>query len=314
VRALDGIGLPIFDVHLHMCRTGSDESRVYPRKGWHQSWYWANEEKISFYLDLWGIERVVVQNIMDTRRMVNQQLAASERTGRSPVSTDELAQQMRERVTRFNLWLCELSRREPRIIPFAMADPVLFGGGVVEEVSGAIQRGARGLKMHPNICGHLPVDPRAMPIYDFCESKNIPILTDTSGRTGADGIAWGYPSYWSDVLSSHRSLRLILAHLPNGRWDEMVELANKFENCWFDISGGFVDATHSPGSHNQLTAEEAPRILRKVGIERILFGSDAPAGEREITTSAVQLLQLDLRDDEKEAILYQNARKFFDVN
>lgn len=301
---------PIFDFHLHLCRTPADEARVYHRPGWQESWYWANEARISRYLDFWGVERAVVLNIMDTRRMTSQRIASAERAGRTPPSEADLSDGMRERVRRFNTWLCDLASREPRIVPFVMADPVLFGDSVLDEIKTRVAAGARGIKIHPGICGHLPSDPRALAIYRYCEAEGIPILTDTSGDE-RDGQVWGAPAHWQDVLPRFPRLRLVFAHLPGERWDEMLDLAARFDNCWFDISGGFVDAEHPQSAHRRMPIEEAARVIRKIGVERVLFGSDAPAHGREIPDAAAQLLQLPLTEAEQDAILFGNGRVFF---
>ncbi|HEX3651109.1 MAG TPA: amidohydrolase family protein [Pseudonocardiaceae bacterium] len=301
---------PIFDFHVHLCRTAADEARVYHRPGWEQDWYWANEARISSYLDLWGVEHIVVLNIMDTRRMRAQRVAAAERAGRTPPSQDELAEGMRDRVHRFNAWLCDLAARDNRVIPFAMGDPVLFGDSVVDEIKAAVAAGARGVKVHPGICGHFPSDPRAMAVYEYCEAEGLPVLTDTSGAV-RDGEVYGAPASWHEVLPRFPRLRLVLAHLPGERWDEMLELSAKFDNCWFDMSGGFVDENHPRSGHRDLPFDEAARVIRKIGVERVLFGSDAPAHGREIPDAAAQLLALPLTEDEQDAVLFGNARRFF---
>lgn len=301
---------PIFDFHVHLCRTAADEARVYRRPGWQEDWYWANEARISSYLDLWGVENLVVLNIMDTGRMTEQRIAAAERAGRTPPGREELADGMRDRVHRFNAWLCDLAARERRIIPFAMGDPVLFGDAVVDEIKSAVAAGARGVKVHPGICGHFPDDPRAMELYRYCEAEGLPVLTDTSGAV-RNGDVFGAPAGWHEVLPRFPRLRLVLAHLPGERWDEMLELAARFDNCWFDMSGGFVDEAHPRAGHRDLPIDEAARVIRKIGVERVLFGSDAPAHGREIPDAAGQLLSLPLSEDEKDAVLFGNARRFF---
>lgn len=299
----------VIDFHVHLCRTAADESRVYPRPGWPTEWYWANEGKLSDYLTFWGIDHIVVPNIMDTQAISMRRSLAAQRDGVEIPSQESLQSEMQDRVHRFNLWLLELAEREARIVPYVMGDPVLFGPGIADELQDAISRGARGVKMHPNICRHFPNDPRAMAIYRFCESRGIPILTDTTGET-TDGVAWGAPAGWAEVLSTFPDLKVVLAHLPGERWDEMIDLAEHFSNCWFDIAGGFVDPSHPASTHRRMPIEEAARVIRRVGVERVFFGSDAPAHGREIPDAVAQLLQLELTGAEKEAILFDNANAF----
>jgi predicted TIM-barrel fold metal-dependent hydrolase len=75
----------------------------------------------------------------------------------------------------------------------------------------------------------------------------------------------------------------------------------------FDVSGGLVDATHPRTAHREMFAEMAPRLFRKAGIERIMFGSDEPASGLDLHECILQILKLDLTDDEKEQIFWRNA-------
>src|SRR5262249_1853220 len=125
----------------------------------------------------------------------------------------------------------------------------------------------------------------------------------------------GAPRHWAPVLREFPRLKLIVAHLPGELWDERIDLAREFgDNLWFDLAGGFVDDKHPRQSHRELPIEQGARLCRKVGIDRILFGSDGPGRSTEILDSAAQVLQLELTDDEKEAILAGNARRYFGLN
>ncbi len=300
----------IIDTHVHLCRTTQEESIVFPRPGWDQAWYWANEERVIPYMDLWGVSHIVILNIMDTRRMIGRRLERSQPTDDRDKErvVEELREDMRQRVRRFNEWACDLGKKEPRIIPFVMVDPVLFGEQVVEELTGWLERGAKGVKIHPNICGHFPNDPRLQPALELCQARGVTVVTDTTARPDHTGTHWGIPENWVPVLERFPSIKLVMAHLPGGRWDERVEIAARFrENVWFDLSQGFVDPEHPVAEHRQLSLEEAPRVIAKIGVERVLFGSDGPGNGTEIAGVAAQVMQLPLKASEKERILSGNA-------
>ena len=80
------------------------------------------------------------------------------------------------------------------------------------------------------------------------------------------------------VTASFERLVLVMAHFASAYWDERVELALRYPNLHFDVSGGFqapeLEVRDGPRA---LTEEDAPRILRKVGIERFMWGTDGPA-------------------------------------
>jgi uncharacterized protein len=303
----------IVDVHIHLCRDTAQEKLVFPKPGWPDDWYWCSPERITPYMDQRGISHMVAVNIMDTGRMARSRLArlngdeaAVER------ATAEIAAEMRDRVRSFNDWICETHKQNPRIIPYVMMDPVLFEGGLTDELERCIPMGAQGVKIHPSICGHMPDHPCLMPIYERCEQLGLGVLTDTGRLRNPDGQTYGYPFNWVPVLEAFPRLRFIMAHLCDELWDDRLDLSRKFKNnLWFDIAGGLVDDHHPPGLHSEMRVSQAPRVFRKIGVERIMFGTDAPGhGDLDVADRAAQILALPISDGEKEAILSANAKQF----
>jgi predicted TIM-barrel fold metal-dependent hydrolase len=308
----------VIDVHVHLCRTPEQERTVFPKQGWPLDWYWANPEKVIPYMDAHGISEVVTANIMVTARMIDRRLQRLQAEGATEADIEqaraELGDEMKERVRVFNTWACELARSEPRIVPFVLGDPVLFGDEVLDEVARCQALGARGIKVHPNNCGHYPDDPRMHGVYDYCATEGLPVLTCSNGRDFPLGAGYACPRYWRPVLERFSDLKLVLAHFNEGLWDERLELAEEFpENVWFDISGGLVDDRHPSGAHRHLEAELAPRIYRKAGVGRMMFGSDEPASGLDVNDLVWQVLKLSMTDDEKEKILWGNAAELLDL-
>jgi predicted TIM-barrel fold metal-dependent hydrolase len=195
-----------------------------------------------------------------------------------------------------------------------MIDPGLFGEGLAGELEGWVASGARGIKVHPVICGHYPDDPRMHPIYEIAREQGLVVLTDTTAHPDKRGRQVGAPLEWVPVLERFPGLKLQIAHLPGGLWEDRIELARRFtENVWFDTSQGFVDALHRPLEHRQVDGEAAVGVLRAIGTHRVLFASDAPGGGVDVVDLASQILRLDLTDDEKERILAGNAKQLLDL-
>jgi predicted TIM-barrel fold metal-dependent hydrolase len=91
-----------------------------------------------------------------------------------------------------------------------------------------------------------------------------------------------------------------------------VELAQKYPNVYFDISQSFSSPDHTPhGPHRGLAEEDAVRIMRKIGIERIMFGTDGPAVP--IEPQMQVFLRLPLTDDERQMILAENAKRILKI-
>jgi predicted TIM-barrel fold metal-dependent hydrolase len=303
----------IIDFHVHLSRSVNEEKLVYPRKAWPDEWYWGNPEGVIPYMDGWNVSHIVILNVMDTQAMIARQLDKNH--GRDKLDAEELKIKMRDRVRRFNTWACDVHRSQSRIIPFVFADPVLFGEGVTEEIDRCVKLGARGIKVHPNICRHFPDDERALALYDYCATQGIPVLTETSGDLGANGEPFGAPVGWQPVLRQFKDLQLVLAHLCGERWDEHLVLAKEFkDNIFWDMSCGLVDETHPVSVHRQMPIREGARVFRTIGTDRILFGTDGPALRHEVPDIVCQLFQLGLTDEENQRILHDNAASLLHVN
>lgn len=307
----------IIDIHIHLCRDTQQEKVVFPKAGWPDEWYWASPDKVIPYMDARGVSHVATMNIIDTGRMVDQRINRARAQGASDKEIAEarasLAEDMKQRVRVFNDTMCEAAAKEPRIIAYAMIDPVLFGKDTVAELDRCIAMGAKGIKVHPSICGHFPDYAGMMPVYERCQEAGLGVLTDSTSRVNADGNQYGAPNGWRPVLKAFPHLKFIMAHLCDEMWDDRLDMAREFsDNLWFDMSGGIVDAHHPAGGHSMMPVAQAPRVFRKVGVERIMFGSDGPGTGRgeDILEAAGEIMRLALTDVEKEQILSGNAKRF----
>jgi predicted TIM-barrel fold metal-dependent hydrolase len=63
--------------------------------------------------------------------------------------------------------------------------------------------------------------------------------------------------------------------------------------------------------HRGLAEEDAVRIIRKIGVERIMFGSDGPALDR--MPQLEQILRIPLNNQEKRMILSENAKRILHI-
>jgi uncharacterized protein len=150
-------------------------------------------------------------------------------------------------------------------------------------------------------------------MYRASEELGLAITSDT-GTLGLQdsGKCYGEPIRFAEVLRSFPRLKVVMAHFPSAFWDERVELAQQFPNLYFDLSGSF-DAPHMEvrDEHRALHIADAERVLRKVGIERFMFGSDGPRFR--FQPALEQILALGLSSDEKRAILADNARRIYGI-
>ena len=98
-------------------------------------------------------------------------------------------------------------------------------------------------------------------------------------------------------------MTMIAAHLGGFKlWDDAEKyLAGKYENVYLDVS---VTA-------DDVSDEQALRIIKAQGADKVLFGSDAPWDNPMDEINMIN--RLPLSDEERELIFYKNAEKLIGV-
>jgi predicted TIM-barrel fold metal-dependent hydrolase len=148
----------------------------------------------------------------------------------------------------------EAAREHPdRFIPFVFLNASL-GQEAHDEFDRTTAAGARGVKLHPWLHDYRLTD--ALPILQRAEQADLPVIAH---------LGLGPPEDVEAVLDSCPTLKLILAHggIPH------------FERLWRLPRVRFDVALRALVSDSTIR-----RMLSAVGPDRVLFGSDAPAGLR----------------------------------
>lgn len=212
-----------------------------------------------------------------------------------------------------NFWTVAITRpgknhpaKYPQFIPFISVTPTMKGRSPVEELQHKFKWGMKGLKMHPVAQGFAPDDKRMWPVYQWMVEHDLPI-TAHSGVNIDQKSHFGEPERWIPVLEEFKDLKLILAHLGNGFWDQSVEIADKFPQVMFDTA---IAISHIE-SPTTLDDEEAGDLIRTIGPERILFGSDYPWINPKKDIERIK--DLDISEKDKNLILGGNALRLFNL-
>lgn len=165
----------------------------------------------------------------------------------------------------------------------------------VEEIIGL---GLKGVKLHPDIQQFKIDDPRMMRIYELCEGR-LPILL----HTGDSRFDYSNPNRVKPVLDYYKNLTVIGAHLGGWSvWDEAVKTLSAYENFYVDCSSSLYT----------LSAEKAKELIMAYGTKKVLFGTDYPMWD--FQKELESFMQLDLTEEEREDIFYNNAAKLFEIN
>ena len=194
-----------------------------------------------------------------------------------------------------------------RILPVASYNPDLGAQGVVEAVRG---KEYIGVKLYPTIHFCRPSTRRLEPLYRFMESEGLVLIV----HTGCDPGVWELPRFCeyarprevAEVARRHRDLTIIIAHLgaysalsPGIFFDEAVDAISKFDNVYADTSA--VDPFY------------VELAVKRVGDDRLLFGSDYPyVAGLDITDAVRAIEELDIPARSKARILRDNAARLLE--
>ncbi len=150
--------------------------------------------------------------------------------------------------------LAYAEKAEGRLVPFVRLD---LSETPIEEATRCLDRGARGIKLHPRAQKFLLDDERLSPIFELAHERRVPILIH-AGR--------GLPPIADDLLRVHERFpaTLILAHAGIA---DLAGLAGNFagrKGVFFDTS------VWSP--------VDLLGFFRLVPPEQIVYASDYPYG------------------------------------
>lgn len=173
---------------------------------------------------------------------------------------------------------------------------------------GIRQAGLKGVKIHPDYQDTYFDDARYMRILDAASEQGLIVLT----HAGMDEV---YPDEVHcdvrrilNVIDTVKSENLILAHM--GGW-QMWEDVKKYvcgAPVYFDTAfslTGTVNVENTGVYGSMLDDAQFVELVRKHGVEKVLFGSDTPWSSQQENVEWVR--GCSLTEQEKEQILGGNA-------
>ena len=159
------------------------------------------------------------------------------------------------------------------------------------------ESGFKGIKLHPEFQETYVDSPEIINILKKTEELELYTVFHTGHDIGLPPPVHSMPIRFERVLEYVSGEFIIAAHLGGWRaWDD-VEKYLVGTPIRFDTA--FIK--------NFIPHEQAKRIIKNHGSEKILFGSDAPWENPKDTLEF--LLSLELNENEIENITYKNAEK-----
>ena len=307
------------DVHMHLYP--STESGDWWKAGY-EIWEYGEKQGVRFSrssgtvgdalaaMEKAGFSHGVAVNLLsvdlfreEALAMLPQDLHGEERAK----AAAEIEATMGERFRGANRWLVDALAPIRQLTPYVGVDPwALSPEQNVEHLREMADRGARGIKLHPVAQRFQPNDPRMRPVYDACEELGLVVLSHTGSARGGEPFA--EPGAFAEVLQQHPRLIVVLAHLGGGSWRQTPQLALAFPQVRFDL----CEIVEWTGAPNAPTEEDLARLIKQVGPERVMLGTDFPWYDLDRTVELVMKLPV-LSTGEKEQILGANAVGLLDL-
>jgi uncharacterized protein len=196
-----------------------------------------------------------------------------------------------------------LAAKYPKILPIATVHPY-DGAAAIKELERVVTKGIKVLKIHPHTQKFDAADPRVLTLAQRAGELGVIVLMDNAHILPGDSeklfnLALGAPK-----------TKFIFAHMGalNFRFWNILKAARTAEglfgdNIYFDISATVELVADTP------VEAEFIWTLRNVNIDHVLLGSDYPQYSLEQNVRALD--HLDLTENEKAKIRYENARALF---
>lgn len=200
-----------------------------------------------------------------------------------------------EQVAAINEYMYFLSKNFDNIISFGAIHPDIQDiNGAVDSI---IKMGLKGIKLHPEFQEFDIDDPKAMRIYEAIEGK-LPVLIHM-GDMFKDSSR---PKRLAKVLDNFPKLVVIAAHLGGySMWDEAEQYLIG-RNLYLDTSSSLFF----------ISPEKAAQIIRKHGVDKVLFGTDYPMWDHKEELD--RFYNIGLEQWENDMILRGNALKLLGLS
>jgi len=178
-----------------------------------------------------------------------------------------------------------MSKAPERIIGFLRVNPHLREHALKSIEDGVKNQGFKGVKVHPrNEAFAINSEELAFPLAELASKLKVPILIHT-GEPDTYGFA--QPTLVGDLADSFPDLTLIIGHMGKRLYEDAICVARWFENIILETSFR---------SHRDIA-----RAVKRVGADRVVYGSDMPFGAPEIEMMKVRLA--DITPEEKDLVL-----------
>ena len=307
---------PIIDIHIHLYRTSKQGHRgkeryeiwEYGEKDVTLSRFGGAPEEALTAIEEAGAERAVVVNLCSRSSLMEEgklELPNGLSDNQREKAAKEIASTLDERLKASNEWICGLAKSHRELIPFVGVDPGILDPEEMEAHVREMARenGAKGVKVHPASQGFYMHDQGMTGVWRVCVELDLPVIAHVG--PAKSGEQYSTPKAFGPVMEAFPGLRLVMAHMGGGSWRRLPEFAEVHPNAYYDICE-IIEWTGAPLAPTDL---ELAKLILKVGVEKVMMGSDFPWYSILHTVERVNELPL-LTDEQRSLILGGNALEF----
>ncbi len=162
--------------------------------------------------------------------------------------------------------------------------------------------GLIGVKVHPEYQRFRFSEERLFPVWEACRERDLILLTHAGSDVKFTEPFHTSPLEFIDFLDRFPGLKLVISHFGGMDMWEDVEKYLLGCDAWFDL------ALIGPG---QIGPEKLASMIRRHGVEKVLFGSDSPWWDQRALLDYIR--SLPLSEEEFAAIFHRNAEKLLNI-
>jgi predicted TIM-barrel fold metal-dependent hydrolase len=169
----------------------------------------------------------------------------------------------------------------------------------------------KGLKLYPGYEPFYPHDQRLRVVYELAEEFHVPVMIHSGDTYSPKGkIKYSHPLEVDEVAVDFPNVNFVICHLGNPWLVDCMEVVYKNKNVYADISG-LVLGTFTEAFEDYMEEQIDEVILYAGDATRLLYGTDWPICSMKSYVDFMR--QLKLSDGDRHAILYENARRLFQL-
>lgn len=214
-------------------------------------------------------------------------------------------------VNQNNIWTLDAARASGgKLIPMVSFHPEMEGS-LTKHLDRYIELGAKGIKLHPMAQGFDVRDDRFDELYSKCSEYNFAVLIHCGRVSNARLNEYSDFECLLPIIEKYPQLPIVLAHMADGNVERVLEVSKKYNNVYFDTSiviTGYPEIM-SVNEPSWLDDAQVVSIIKEIGANKVIFGSDFPWGSP--IHDLKRVMNLKLTDQQKRLIFSENARRIF---